>query len=436
MSNIKALRQRKADIAKQKRVMHEKAIAESRTFNAQENEEWQKLLAASATNEEALEREELILEQEREMSAMPDENQHASHEAHNPSAPAKAFKTFGEQLVAVVRASKSDGRDMDPRLLQAVATGLNESAPSDGGFLVQKEFSSELLQRTYDSGQIASRVRRIPIGANANGVRINAIDEDSRVDGSRWGGIQAYWINEADLKVASKPKFRQIEIQLQKLVGLCYATDELLQDAAALEAVIQQAFPQEITFKVEDAIINGTGSGQPLGIMNSGAVLSVAKDTSDTTPTVSTPDVLNMWSRLWTRSRMSAVWFINPDVEPKLYPLTLGSGTAVQLLYFPPGTANNSGQYGKLLGRDVIPTEHNATLGTPGDILLADMGEYIMADKGAPQAASSIHVRFLNDETTFRFVYRVDGQPTWKKPLTPKNGSSTLSPFVALATRS
>lgn len=89
-----------------------------------------------------------------------------------------------------------------------------------------------------------------------------------------------------------------------------------------------------------------------------------------------------------------------------------------------------------LLGRPVIPVEHCATLGTPGDIILADFSQYAMADKGGVQAASSIHVRFLNDESTFRFIYRVDGQPTWKKPLTPKNGSNTYSPFIQLSTRS
>jgi hypothetical protein len=36
----------------------------------------------------------------------------------------------------------------------------------------------------------------------------------------------------------------------------------------------------------------------------------------------------------------------------------------------------------------------------------------------------------------FRFMLRIDGQPTWKKPLTPYQGSVTKSPFVALATRS
>jgi hypothetical protein len=36
----------------------------------------------------------------------------------------------------------------------------------------------------------------------------------------------------------------------------------------------------------------------------------------------------------------------------------------------------------------------------------------------------------------FRFTYRVDAQTTWKKPLTPKSGGATLSPFIVVATRS
>jgi HK97 family phage major capsid protein len=428
-SNILALRQRKHDLNAKRAALHEKTVTESRDFTPEEKTEWEKLKASISVNEEALEREEEILEAGRHAPA-PTEGIIVT----TPDSPTQ-FRSLGEQLIAVARASMGGPRATDPRLL-AVASGLNESAPSDGGFLVQKDFSETLFQRTYEAGQIASRVFRIPISANANGVKINAIDEDSRVDGSRWGGVLAYWINEADTKIASRPKFRQIQLNLQKLAGICYSTDELLQDAAALEAVIMQTFPMEFTYQVEEAIVNGTGAGQPLGFMNSGAVVTVAKDAGDTTATVSTNDVLAMWSRCWGRSRLNAVWLINQDVEPKLYPLTIGSGTAVQLLYTPPGArGNEGGQYGLLLGRPVIPTEHNATCGTPGDITLVDLSQYIIADKGSVASASSIHVRFLNDETTFRFVMRLDGQPAWKKPLTPSKGTNTYSPFVALAVR-
>jgi HK97 family phage major capsid protein len=87
------------------------------------------------------------------------------------------------------------------------------------------------------------------------------------------------------------------------------------------------------------------------------------------------------------------------------------------------------------MGRPVIPIEQCDTVGTRGDIILADMSQYLVADKGGVQSASSIHISFLLDETAFRFVYRVDGMPLWNAPLTPFLGANTLSPFVTLITR-
>jgi HK97 family phage major capsid protein len=429
---IHGLRQEQVELKKQQLSILTRCRDENRDTSATEKESIaankQKLQDVGA----AILREEEIMELERDTTAAPVDPSIAEG-----AAPKKAFKTLGEQLVAVHR-STITGR-IDPRLssFQAGPSGGSEAVPSDGGFLVQTDFSEQLFQRTYASGEIAQRVTKYPISANSNRLKINAIDEDSRVDGSRWGGVQAFWANEADSFTASKPKFRQIELSLNKLTGLCYATDELLQDAAALQAVIMDAFPKEFIFKVEDAIIAGTGSGMPLGLLNSGAVITVTKDSADSTATISTNDVLAMEARLFATSRAKAVWLINQDVKSKLYPLTLGSGTAVQLLYFPPGTQNNPDPlYGRMMGLPVIPVEHCATLGTPGDILLVDLSQYVLADKGAPEAASSIHVRFLNDETTFRFIMRLDGQPTWKKALTPKNGTATQSPYIALATRS
>lgn len=435
-NNIHSLRQREVELRGKADVIHQKSVAEKRQFTPEEQAAWDDIAAQRKLTKEQLDREVAFLDDERNAPTAEDENTTAARRAGNPGAGEQGFKTLGEQLQAVYQASMGNGRSMDPRLIKAAVSGASEGVPSDGGFVVQTDFATNLLQRIYQDGEIAKRVTKYPISNNANRLKINAIDEDSRADGSRWGGVQAFWANEADAFTASKPKFRQIELALEKLTGLCYATDELLQDSTALEAVIMDAFPKEFTFKVEDAIINGTGSGQPLGVLNSGAVIQVAKDAADSGATISTNDVLAMWSRLFATSRPSAVWLINQDVEQKLYPLTLGSGTAVQLLYTPPGTRDNQNNYGLLLGRPVIPTEHSATLGTPGDIVLADLSQYVLIDKGAPSMASSIHVRFLNDETTFRFVYRVDGQPVWKKPLTPKNGTNTLSPFISLATRS
>jgi len=340
----------------------------------------------------------------------------------------KRFATFGEQMLAVYRAAAPDGR-IDPRLTTRAASGLSESVPSDGGFLVQQDFVAELLKRTYETGVLASRVSKIPLSTNANGLKINGVDESSRANGARWGGIQTYWENEADQLIASKPKFRVMDLSLKKLTGLCYATDELLQDAAALESVLRQGFAEEFGFKIDDAILTGTGTGQPLGILNSDALVKVPKE-SGQTELIRVENLFNMWSRLWGRSRTNAVWYINQELEPLLFTMKIGD----MPVYIPAGGLSEA-PYATLFGRPVVPLEQCSAAGEVGDIILADLSQYLLIDKGGINAASSIHVRFLYDENVYRFIYRVDGQPIWNKPLQPYKGSASVSPFVALASR-
>lgn len=384
--------------------------------------------------------DERITRLEKLIAAEPEQTDPAADEgngARNASAPEsrtapgsdeRRFASFGEQLMAVYR-SAAPGNRVDERLSNRAASGLNETNPSDGGFLVQKDFVSELLKRVYETGILGSKVRRIPISTNANGLKINAVDDDSRANGCRWGGISAYWESEADQLTGSKPKFRQIELTLKKLTGLCYATDELLQDAAALESVISQAFSEEFGFKVDDGILCGTGAGQPLGVLKSKALV-VQELEKDQTAKITVENLVKMWSRLWARSRPNSVWYINQEIEPVLYTLRVGD----KPVYIPAGGLSDS-PYGTLFGRPVVPLEQCSALGDVGDIILADFSQYLLIDKGGINAASSIHVRFLYDENVFRFIYRCDGQPIWNKPITPYKGSNTLSPFVALSKR-
>lgn len=460
-SNITALRQRKIELEKKMRVSLDLAAEQGRDLNETEGAAYEDDLKALGSVSKQIDREASLLEFERSSgTVVTDDNTEASDRGGDPKHVAKpGFKSLGEQLAAVVVHART-GR-LDPRLqeFQASVAGdgsVGNAVPSEGGFLVQKDFAPEILQRTYSTGQILSRCKKLPIGANSNGLRINAIDEDSRADGSRMGGILAYWINEADSLTNSRPKFRRMELNLNKLIALLYATDELLQDTAALEAWIMENLPTELAFRVEDAVFNGTGVGQPFGVLNSQAVLSLAVAGGEVNHFANAQDILNMFGQFYmpglqnimpalaTRNLTppgqggqapAAAWFIDQSVLAGLFGVTLGTGTAAILLYHPPGYMGLPGPYGQLLGLPVIPVEHCAQNGTVGDIVLADMTQYLLIDKGGPQAASSIHVRFLTDETTFRFTYRVDGQPTWKKPLTPKSGGPQLAPFITLASR-
>ncbi len=344
------------------------------------------------------------------------------------------WKSLGEQLKAVYTATVNPYQTDDRLKAQKAILGANEGQASDGGFLVQPDFAAGIMTLAHDASVIASRCRNVPVGPMANGLKMNAIDETSRANGSRWGGVRGYWLSEGNALTASQPKLRQMEWNLKKLGALMYTTDELLADATALGAVMQQAAGEELSFMVDDSIFNGTGAGMPLGLLNAAATLSISKETGQTAATIVFQNIQKMWNRMWSRSRGNAVWFINQDIEPSLNSMDFPVGTGGVPVYLPPGGVAQA-PLATLLGRPVIPTEFNATLGTVGDIILADMSQYLIIDKGGVQGATSIHVQFLTDQTAFRWIYRVDGQPLWNSPLTPYKGTNTLSPFVTLATR-
>ncbi len=345
----------------------------------------------------------------------------------------KHFRSLGEQLQAMARYALSRQQDFDSRLVRA-PTGAGEVDPTGGGFLVQTDFATAIFMLAHDMGELFSRVNKIPISANANSLKMPGVDETSRATGSRWGGVSSYWLGEGVQPTATKPKFRIISFDLKKLFSLMYVTDELLQDAVALNSIASQAFSEEVMFMTEDGIFEGSGAGMPLGIMNSPAKVSVATETGQKTKTIVKENIDNMWSRLWSRSRKNAVWLINQDIEPQLNQMNQAVGTGGQLVYLPPGGLS-AAPYASLYGRPVIATEYSSTLGTEGDIMLADVSQYTLVDKGGVQAATSMHAAFLTDEMVFRITYRVDGQPMWHAPLTPFKGSATKSPFITLATR-
>jgi HK97 family phage major capsid protein len=475
--SIDAVRQRKIELEKQYDAL---VLTNSAILDKQAAEKRPDLTAAETsdfnTNTESviklkasIAREQFILtevasqlEREKNLDAV------AVNDSHGAVKSRKLWvKGFAQQLQAVHKAS--NGGSVDPRLLgtfgdfdergvfQAAGGSdgaMNEAVPSEGGFLVGADISEKIYQRTYLTGEITRRCQRQPITATSNRLKLRVVDEDSRADGSRMGGVLAFWANEADTFMSSRPKFREIELFLNKLTALVYATDELLADGPALEAWIMNNMPTELAFRIEDALFSGTGAGQPAGILNSQAFLSLSP--GNTATIVTGTDVEAMWARFWhpglknsiasiatenltagqaVGNVPAAAWFIDQTVIPQLFSMQVGSGSgpAVILLYHPPGGNPLYGPYGELLGLPVIPTEHNAVLGTVGDIVLADMSQVLLADKGAVQVAQSMHVRFVQGEQAFRFTCRVDAQTTWKKPLTPKNGGSTMSPFVGLA---
>lgn len=342
----------------------------------------------------------------------------------------RKWKGLGDFFKAVVDASSPGGK-VDERLFNA-ATGNNTNVGADGGFLIEKEFRTELMDAMKEESQVAKDITMIPIGSDKNGIKWADIDETSRADGSRHGGALVYWAAEAETVNASKIKLNKTEIELEKLFGLWYATSELLQDATAMEAIAKIEFANAMSFKVDDAIINGSGKGVPLGILSSGALITVAKETGQAADTILHENIQKMWNRLSVKDRANAKWYINQEIEPQLENMVLPIGTGGVLSPL----AKEYLERGTLKNRPVVPIEQASKLGDKGDIILANPKRYLGIDKNGIQGDVSIHVKFLYDESCFRFIYRFNGAPRKNAAVASyKNSGFTTSPFVTLAER-
>ncbi|MGE0460908.1 MAG: phage major capsid protein [Vicinamibacterales bacterium] len=465
-SQLKALRQEMAEINARVLLLNQK-VADKQDLAEAERTELTALRERAVAVKGALDVAEEANDRERELAARADASRRRETADADAAASERAREAagvrvevrdraederkqpgfFGRQLQAVLQFAAKGGwahlsaeeqRVLAPMLegeshrrVLAAPTGLNTDIASDGGFLVGQDRASGILQRMYSTGQVLQRVSRLPIGPGSNGMKMPAIDETSRADNSRYGGIVSGWLGQGNTLTAGRPKFREIDLKLRKVGAFVYATDEQIADAVALEGWINKYLPLELNFRTEDAVINGTGANQPLGVRNSGAVITVTRNTASR---VLYEDVSGMWLRMWAPARTNAVWLVDQSVEAELEQLAIAIGTAGVLapIYKPAGS--QPGQpFATLYGRPVIPVEYCSALGTSGDIVLAALDEYVLIDKGGVDQAVSLHVAFLTHEQVFRFMYRVDGQPTWNAAMTPKSGGSTLSCVVVLS---
>ena len=385
-------------------------------------------------------------------------------EAEQVQRAAEKFKGAGDFFNCVAKASGVNPV-VDPRLaeymaVRSSASGQNITTDAEGGYLVPPDYSDELVKHVESQSVLLPEVQHVPISGNR--LIVNELDEESRKDWrdadvsqsitaikGRNGGILSYWKGEAAEYDASRMHFKQVQTNLGKLTGLCYATEEMLEDLPAMSVLIDQGFSDEFAFKCDDAILNGNGTNMPIGILDSGngALVTIAKESGQAAATVVLNNILKMFNAMPAAQRANAKWYINQDLEIALYMLLMSTGgiavdgdTDVTASFgvpiFVPAGGLASTPNGLLLGRPIVPVEQCSALGSKGDIVFADLSQYRWIDKGGMNGQTSIHVRFLHDETAFKFTYRAGGRPIWSNTIEAYKGSTVRSPFVTLAARS
>ena len=342
----------------------------------------------------------------------------------NP-ATTNGFKDIAEFASAVRNASSRGNPVFDKRLLGAPTNTHMGGAASGEGFEVPAQFREEIFEVAVALDEFAPLVTDEPTSKRE--VKLNA-DESTP-----WGasGIQANWRSEGSQMTPSKLATDPRTVPLHDLYAFVLASEELLEDSPRLASRMTRGAGQAIAWKRNNSMVYGSGTGQPLGWMESGALVSVAKESGQSADTITATNVLNMFSRLMTVPGDAPFWMTNRDCLAQLMTMTIGDKpvwTSSNGLAEAPG--------GFILGLPVKFSEHARTLGDKGDLqLISPKGYYALHRENGPKFAQSIHLYFDYAIEAFRWTFRFGGQPFLSAPVSPANGSATKSHFVTLDER-
>lgn len=329
------------------------------------------------------------------------------------------FRNFNEYL-AVLSSGKYDERLSNFRAV------MSETVPSSGGFSVPEEFAGWLLDASLESEIVRPRAQVWPMKSDS--IKIPGWDAATH-SSSLFGGLTGAWLAELGTATEVYAKMRQINLNAKKLACYTAASNELVADGIDFERQIQTALIKTISWYLDYAFIQGTGSGQPLGIINDPALITVSKENGQVVSTIVFENCVKMYARLAPQCMANAVWIANQTTIPQVLTMSLSVGTGGAPIQ--PAVLQQGGKF-SLLGKEVLFTEKCPALGSAGQLLLVDPTQYAIGLRKEVSLDKSIHVGWTTDQASYRAILRADGMGTWDKAITPKAGD-TLSWCVALA---
>lgn len=355
---------------------------------------------------------------------------HAVPAIFGPSQTGDPKRSFGDWLAAVARNDRSylEKHYGSEFVAYGAKAAMAEGSGVTGGYIVPPEFANQLQRSVAEKAVMRPRAFVQPMAsASLQLPYLDVTTAQSAGTSPFFGGVSFQWTEEAQNRSETEPQFKMLELKAPELSGYAVSSNVLLQDAAfGLERFLLTLFGQAIAWYEDYAFLQGNGAGKPLGLLSAPCAVSVTRNTGGSFVYA---DAAKMLSRLLPSSLATAIWVIHPYVWEKMVQLADSSG---RIVWVPNIGGAQDSPPGTLFGRPVLTSEKVPALGTKGDVILADPALYVIGDRMQIEIAASEHVNFLKNQTTWRVVERVDGQPWLDKAVTLADGSSTVSSIVIL----
>jgi len=319
------------------------------------------------------------------------------------------FKDDAEFYAALI------SQKYDPRMVRA---SMIEGIQSEGGFSVPEEQTAKWLDSALEDEIIRPLAAVWPMKSNSR--KVPGFDGFDRSDGKNFGGLQMEFLAEEGTASKQVAKLRMIELAAKKGAIYSDVSNELMADGLGFKDQLQMALRKSISRGMDNEFINGTGAGRPQGILAANSLISVSAETGQSSSTIVYANIVKQFARMYAAGRKRAVFLASDTCIPEIMQMGVPVGTAGSHV---PVLKESNGKF-SMLGRPVYFSELMPALGSANCVVFCDVSQYAIGMRKEMSIDVSNAPGWTQDLTSLRIIVRFDGQSTWNKAITPKNGDS------------
>ena len=345
-----------------------------------------------------------------------------------PTKPQKGLIDFLKAIIyddrATLKAMGAEWTEYDNEYSDGTKV-LGDQTGATGGFLVPDQFLAQIIKVDPEQEIVWPRADKVPM-ANRT-LQVPGLSTAGSTPGqtNMIPGMVGHWTETGTQKSEVEITFYQIDLVAHEYSGWIPIKDALLEDSPmAVESIVRDTMRDGVRFYRDEAFLDGTGTGQPQGVVDAPGTLALPRAVAGT---ITYLDLVRMKQGLLPSSWTNAMWIFHISAYETLRTLQDPEGHFIWV------DNARDGEPPRLLGLPWMFTEKTPTLGLRGDVILADWKWYLIGNKSELSIASSEHVLFLLNQKVIKFVMRVDGQEKLPAPIFLKDGITEVSPFVVLA---
>ena len=273
-----------------------------------------------------------------------------------------------------------------------VSNVLSEGVDANGGYLVPEEYDHRLIDILDEENVMRKLGTRITTSGEHK-INIAATKP------------AAAWIEEGGALTFGDATFDQIILDAHKLHVAIKVTEELLYDNAFnLESYIMQQFGKALANAEEDAFINGTGTGQPLGILaaTGGADVGI---TAKSATAITADEIIDLIYSLKRPYRKSAAFLLNDQTLAAIRKLKDNYG---QYLWQP---SLQAGEPDRILGYAAYTSPYFPAIAAgKAAVAFGDFSYYNIGDRGTRSFKQLTELFAGNGMIGYVAKERVDGK--------------------------